>query len=167
MVLYKTVYSSPIGDMSLVADEKSLLGAWFINQKYFEKGIQYEQLRQSQQQPILEASKSWLDAYFSGQNPPLPDFLATKGTAFQECVWQHLKEIPQGQTTTYGDIASAINCQSAQAVGGAVGKNPLSIFVPCHRVLGSNGQLTGYAGGLDKKIWLLEHETRSSNDNFL
>ena len=84
--------------------------------------------------------------------------LAPQGTAFQQSVWQVLREIPYGKTMTYGEIAQKIQCASAQAVGGAVGKNPLSVFVPCHRVLGSQGQLTGYAGGLERKRWLLSHE---------
>lgn len=157
MTLYKKQYSSPLGDLSLVADESGLVGAWFLDQKYFERGLPAEPVLTTH--PALEAASAWLDAYFAGENPPISDLaLSPQGSPFQQRVWAYLRQVPLGQTVTYGQMAQALEVKSAQAVGGAVGRNPLSIIVPCHRVLGSQGQLTGYAGGLERKIWLLEHE---------
>lgn len=158
MVLYKQIYHSPLGDLSLVANNQGLIGAWFLNQKYFERGLEGETVIE-QANTILEQAKQWLDTYFAGENPNMVKFpLNPQGTAFQKRVWQALSEIPWGQARAYGDIAQKINCLSARAIGGAVSRNPLSIIVPCHRVLGAANQMTGYAGGIDKKIWLLEHE---------
>ncbi|MGT2929458.1 methylated-DNA--[protein]-cysteine S-methyltransferase [Streptococcus dentasini] len=156
-MFYKQIYQSPLGPISLIADDQTLLGAWFLGQKYCEKGFEETDLT-FKANSVLEQAKVWLDTYFAGQNPPVADFLAPQGTAFQKQVWQVLTTIPAGSTMTYGRIAKILNCRSARAVGSAVGKNPISIFIPCHRVLGSQGQLTGYAGGLERKIWLLEHE---------
>ncbi|WP_373808446.1 methylated-DNA--[protein]-cysteine S-methyltransferase [Streptococcus ferus] len=157
-VFYQTTYSSPIGDLSLLADEEGLLGVWFLEQRYFQRGYE-EILALEEDNRHLIAARKWLDAYFKGENPSLLSLsLCPRGTAFQQRVWQLLQDIPYGETLTYGDIAQRLNCPSAQAVGGAVGKNPLSIMIPCHRVLGSRGHLTGYAGGLDRKNWLLAHE---------
>lgn len=111
-----------------------------------------------QPSPILTAAQVWLDAYFAGRKSQSGPPLSPQGTAFQKKVWTLLTRVPSGQTITYGQIAAQLACKSAQAVGGAVGKNPLSIFIPCHRVLGSQGQLTGYAGGLERKCWLLDHK---------
>ncbi|HEM2548452.1 TPA: methylated-DNA--[protein]-cysteine S-methyltransferase [Streptococcus suis] len=153
----KTIYQSPLGAMSLVAGNRGLRGAWFEGQKYFELGLDEKPVLGSH--PILDQTSLLLDAYFSGQEV---DFTALQldaiGTVFQEKVWALLKEIPYGQTTSYGQLAQQLGLRSSQAVGGAVGRNPYSIIVPCHRVLNQKGQLTGYAGGLDKKIWLLQHE---------
>ncbi|HEL9630324.1 TPA: methylated-DNA--[protein]-cysteine S-methyltransferase [Streptococcus suis] len=153
----KTIYQSPLGAMSLVAGDKGLRGAWFEDQKYFEAGLKEEVVLGSH--PLLDQTRLLLDAYFSGQEV---DFTALQldaiGTDFQEKVWALLKEIPHGQTTSYGQLAQQLGVCSGQAVGGAVGRNPYSVIVPCHRVLNQKGQLTGYAGGLDKKIWLLQHE---------
>ena len=102
--------------------------------------------------------KEWLDHYFAGDPIAISFPLAPQGTAFQERVWQLLREIPYGETKTYGQLAQDLSCGSAQAVGQAVGRNPLTILVPCHRVMGKDGQLTGYASGLDRKRWLLHHE---------
>lgn len=155
--LFKQLYSSPVGQLSLVADDQGLVGIWFDGQAHFERGI--EQVPQLTPSPILDQAGDWLDRYFAGQQPDVTRLpLSVQGTAFQQRVWQALAKIPYGQTTTYKALAEQLNCQSAQAVGGAVGRNPLAILVPCHRVLGSNGQLTGYAGGLDRKSWLLAHE---------
>lgn len=157
MSLFKMIYPSPIGDLSLVADEHGLIGIWLVGQTYFERGLAAEPVLASH--PVLEQACDWLDRYFAGQEPELESLpLSVWGTEFQQRVWAELAKIPYGQTTTYKALADKLNCKSAQAVGGAVGKNPLSILVPCHRVLGADGSLTGYAGGLDKKIWLLEHE---------
>ncbi len=153
----KTIYQSPLGAMSLVAGDKGLRGAWFEDQKFFERGLTEESFLGSH--PILDQTSLLLDAYFSGQDVDFNDLpLESVGTDFQEKVWTLLKEISYGQTTSYGQLARQLGQRSGQAIGGAVGRNPYSIIVPCHRVLNQKGQLTGYAGGLDKKIWLLQHE---------
>ncbi|NQI70654.1 methylated-DNA--[protein]-cysteine S-methyltransferase [Streptococcus suis] len=153
----KTIYQSPLGAMSLVAGDKGLRGAWFEGQKYFERGLDEKPVLGSH--PILDQTSLLLDAYFSGEQVDFSDLpLEPVGTDFQEKVWALLKEIPHGQTTSYGQLARQLGLGSGQAVGGAIGRNPYSIIVPCHRVLNQKGQLTGYAGGLDKKIWLLQHE---------
>ncbi|MEW4353390.1 methylated-DNA--[protein]-cysteine S-methyltransferase [Streptococcus pneumoniae] len=157
MVYVKQIYQSPLGELSLVADEVGLVGIWFKNQKYFERGVEKEIILASN--PTLEQTKAALTDYFAGKMPdvdPIP--LSVQGTDFQKRVWDYLKGISYGQTVSYGEIAQALNVSSAQAIGGAVGKNPISILIPCHRVLAKNGSLTGYAAGLDKKIWLLEYE---------
>lgn len=156
-MLMRSYYPSPLGTISLLADERGLLGCYFVGQKYFENGYRDQAIVEGDSIFLADAT-AWLDAYFAGENPKAEDVvLALQGTAFQQSVWQVLREIPYGKTMTYGEIAQKIQCASAQAVGGAVGKNPLSVFVPCHRVLGSQGQLTGYAGGLERKRWLLSH----------
>lgn len=153
----KTIYQSPLGAMCLVAGDKGLRGAWFEDQKYFEAGLNEEVVLGSH--PLLDQTRLLLDAYFSGEQVDFSDLpLEPVGTDFQEKVWALLKEIPHGQTTSYGQLARQLGLGSGQAVGGAIGRNPYSIIVPCHRVLNQKGQLTGYAGGLDKKIWLLQHE---------
>ncbi|HEL2110048.1 TPA: methylated-DNA--[protein]-cysteine S-methyltransferase [Streptococcus suis] len=153
----KNIYQSPLGAMSLVAGDKGLRGAWFEGQKYFEAGLNEEVVLGSH--PLLDQTRLLLDAYFSGEQVDFSDLpLEPVGTDFQEKVWALLKEIPHGQTTSYGQLAQQLGLRSGQAVGGAVGRNPFSIIVPCHRVLNQKGRLTGYAGGLDKKIWLLQHE---------
>ena len=157
MTHYKKIYKSPLGGLSLVADESGLVGTWFLGQKYFERGLTEVPILGNH--PFLGLASDFLDAYFSSQQPdPASIPLSAQGTDFQQRVWAYLQTIPYGQTVTYGQLAQELKINSAQAVGGAVGRNPLSILVPCHRVLGSQGQLTGYAGGLNKKIWLLEHE---------
>ena len=157
-MLMRSYYPSPLGTISLLADERGLLGCYFVGQKYFENGYRDQAIVEGDSIFLADAT-AWLDAYFAGENPKAEDVvLAPQETAFQQSVWQVLREIPYGKTMTYGEIAQKIQCASAQAVGGAVGKNPLSVFVPCHRVLGSQGQLTGYAGGLERKRWLLSHE---------
>ncbi|NQO33363.1 methylated-DNA--[protein]-cysteine S-methyltransferase [Streptococcus suis] len=153
----KTIYQSPLGPMSLVASDRGLRGAWFEDQKYFERGLNEKAILAPHH--ILDQTSLLLDAYFLGQDVDFSSLpLEAIGTEFQEKVWALLKEIPHGQTTSYGQLAQQLGLRSGQAVGGAVGCNPYSIIVPCHRVLNQKGQLTGYAGGLDKKIWLLQHE---------
>lgn len=143
--------------MSLVASDRGLRGAWFEGQKYFELGLAESTLLGSH--PILDQTILLLDAYFSGEEVDFSSLtLEAIGTEFQEKVWALLKVIPHGQTISYGQLAQQLGLQSGQAIGGAVGRNPYSVIVPCHRVLNQKGQLTGYAGGLDKKIWLLQHE---------
>ncbi|HEL1626223.1 methylated-DNA--[protein]-cysteine S-methyltransferase [Streptococcus suis] len=153
----KTIYHSPLGPMSLVTSDRGLRGAWFEDQKFFERGLNEKAILAPH--PILNQTRLLLDAYFSGEEVDFTSLpLEAIGTEFQEKVWALLKEIPHGQTTSYGQLAQQLGVCSGQAVGGAVGRNPYSIIVPCHRVLNQKGQLTGYAGGLDKKIWLLQHE---------
>ena len=166
MIFYKQMYLSPLGEMSLVANESGLVGVWFLQQKYFERGL--EKATMPVENDILKRTRLLLDCYFNGDCPDFSSLvLAPVGTDFQQQVWAYLQTIPYGRTVTYGQIAKELDIHSAQAVGGAVGRNPFSIIVPCHRVLGSQGQLTGYAGGLDKKRWLLEHEGIELNEKDL
>ena len=159
---YTSHYQSPLGRILLAADNTGLTGLWFEGQKYFALSLNAKCL--DRETPLLSNAKRWLDLYFTGKNPDVPVSLHLMGTEFQKEVWKILCTIPYGKTTTYGDIARQIarkrglEHMSAQAVGGAVGHNPVSIIVPCHRVLGTNGSLTGYAGGIDKKISLLTLE---------
>ncbi|MGT2907662.1 methylated-DNA--[protein]-cysteine S-methyltransferase [Streptococcus dentiloxodontae] len=164
-MLRKQFYNSPLGQMILLADDAGLLGVYFAGQKYELRGYEDREIA-VQSNDMLDRAKSWLTAYFAAQNPDLSDLVLTPtGTDFQHKVWAALAEVPYGQTVTYGQLADSLKCKSAQAIGGAVGKNPLSIIVPCHRVLGADGKLTGYAGGLERKIWLLEHETHKGGEN--
>lgn len=161
---YKFSYSSPIGQLTVISDEVSILGVWFDGEKHYMHGLGCIETCVLLSDPLQQA-KNWLDQYFAGLNPStngLP--LDPYGTEFQKCVWEFLRGIPYGTTVTYGQIARHISDRnggrrmSAQAVGQAVGYNPISILIPCHRVLGAGSKLTGYAGGLDKKRWLLAHE---------
>lgn len=159
---YTSVYSSELGDILLAADEIGLTGLWFFGQSYFADTLPTEQI--AQETPILTQAREWLDEYFSGKEPDFTPTLHPIGSPFRQAVWKLLLQIPYGQTTTYGEIARQLEKlqnrphMSAQAVGGAVGHNGISIIIPCHRVVGTKGNLTGYAGGLDKKMALLELE---------
>ncbi|WP_281540215.1 methylated-DNA--[protein]-cysteine S-methyltransferase [Selenomonas noxia] len=160
-MLYTSHYASPLGGMTLVSDGTALVGLYFDGQKYAAQGL--DATRTQKNLPVFEEVRRWLDVYFSGRKPDFTPPTAPAGTAFQQSVWEILRTIPYGQTVTYGAIARRIEqntgCRmSAQAVGGAVGRNPISILIPCHRVVGTNGSLTGYAGGLDKKAYLLRIE---------
>ena len=155
-MLFLTHYASPLGPILLAADETGLTGLWFEGQKYFPSflGVEY----QEKETPILTETVRWLDVYFSGKDPDILPPLHPQGSPFRQTVWDILLTIPRGQTMTYGEIARRLGVHSAQAVGGAVGHNPISILIPCHRVVGSDGSLTGYAGGLDRKTRLLQLE---------
>lgn len=159
---YISYYQSPLGKILLAADQTGITGAWFEDQKYYAHGLDAEHTEKDT--PVLDDTKRWLDLYFSGKEPDFMPPLHPSGTPFQMEVWDILREIPYGKTMTYGEIAKEIACRrglphmSAQAAGGAVGHNPVSILIPCHRVVGSNGSLTGYAGGIDRKIKLLSLE---------
>ena len=155
-MLFLTHYASPLGPILLAADETGLTGLWFEAQKYFPSflGVDY----QEKETPILTETVRWLDVYFSGKDPGFLPPLHPQGSPFRQTVWDILLTIPRGQTITYGEIARRLGVHSAQAVGGAVGHNPISILIPCHRVVGSDGSLTGYAGGLDRKTRLLQLE---------
>ena len=157
-MMVKTEYASPVGKLTLVSDGEAIIGLWIEGQKYFAAGIPTN-LPVRDDLPVFMQARDWLDRYFAGERPAASELpLAPQGSAFRQSVWRILCEIPYGQTVTYGEIAKRLPCKSAQAVGGAVGHNPISIIIPCHRVLGSDGSLTGYAGGAQKKIWLLAHE---------
>ena len=161
----KMLYFSPIGTLSLVADEQYLYGIWVQEQKHFERGLGDETIEAVVSHPILDSVIACLDAYFKGKSKDLSDLpLAPIGTDFEKRVWFYLQRIPYGQTVTYGQIAQDLQVASAQAIGGAVGRNPWSILVPCHRVLGAGKRLTGYAAGVEKKAWLLEHEGADFKD---
>ena len=156
---YTHHYSSPLGDITLASDGEALTGLWFNGQKYFGEtlGREYEQRKLS----VFELTNQWRDSYFRGKAPGFTPPLVMKTTPFRRAVWEILLAIPYGKTMTYGEIADRIAKQrglqhmSAQAVGGAVGHNAISLIIPCHRVIGANGSLTGYAGGIDKKRKLL------------
>lgn len=157
-----THYQSPLGGILLAADEIGLTGLWFNGEKYFANNLPAEPAEQ--ETPTLLNAKRWLELYFSGKEPIFLPPLHPVGSAFRQQVWKILLQIPYGQTTTYGQIARQLAKQrrvakiSAQAVGGAVGHNEISVIIPCHRVVGTNGSLTGYAGGISKKIELLKLE---------
>ena len=159
---YTSIYPSRLGDILLAADEIGLTGLWFFGQSYFVDTLPAEQV--AQETPILAQAREWLDEYFSGKEPDFTPKLHPIGSPFRQEVWRILLQIPYGQTMTYGEIARQMEKlqnrphMSAQAVGGAVGHNGISIIIPCHRVVGTKGSLTGYAGGLDKKMALLELE---------
>ena len=153
--MYSTSYDSPLGEMVIASDGESVCGVWFSDTK---SSISHD-LIQNDDLDIFKRAKMWLDRYFNGENPKIDFELKAEGSEFRIKVWKILSEIPYGETLTYGEIAKMISpTMSAQAVGGAVGHNPIAIMVPCHRVIGVNGKLTGYAGGIDKKIKLLELE---------
>ena len=155
-------YDSPLGGILLAADEIGLTGLWFDGEKYFADNLPKEYAER--ETPILLEARRWLDIYFTGKEPDFLPPLHPIGSAFRQSVWEILLQIPYGKTTTYGEIArqlaekQKLPRMSAQAVGGAVGHNEISIIIPCHRVVGTNGSLTGYAGGIDKKVKLLELE---------
>ncbi|MBP5470701.1 MAG: methylated-DNA--[protein]-cysteine S-methyltransferase, partial [Candidatus Riflebacteria bacterium] len=153
---YISYYKSPLGNILLASDGEFLTGLWFEKQKYYAENLSNNFMEKNL--PIFEESFNWLDIYFSGKEPDFMPKIKMKATDFRIKVWQILQSIPYGQTMTYKQIAviiakeRKINRMSAQAIGGAVGHNPISIIIPCHRVIGANGNLTGYAGGLDKKL---------------
>lgn len=155
-------YKSPLGGITMASDGTALTGLWFDGQKYFAEGL--TETSAAKTLPVFDETVRWLDIYFSGHRPDFTPLLNLEGTAFRKEVWQLLLQIPYGETTTYGELAAQLAAHnglkqmSAQAVGGAVGHNPISIIVPCHRVVGIGGSLTGYAGGLAKKLALLKLE---------
>ena len=155
-------YDSPLDGILLAADEIGLTGLWFDGEKYFADNLPAEHTEQ--ETPVLAETRRWLDIYFTGRQPDFTPPLHPIGSVFRQSVWEILLQIPYGKTTTYGEIASklakkmGLSRMSAQAVGGAVGHNEISIIIPCHRVVGTNGSLTGYAGGINKKCRLLELE---------
>lgn len=162
---------SPLGGILLAADEIGLTGLWFDGQKYFARSLPEQ--AQACESPILLEAKRWLDVYFTGKEPGFTPPLHPAGSEFRKEVWELLLQIPYGQTTTYGALAKrmaekhGLSGMSAQAIGGAVGHNEISVIIPCHRVVGTNGSLTGYAGGIDKKVKLLTLERVCMDGLFL
>lgn len=156
-------YESPVGLLTLAAGEDGLSGLWLEGQKYFAQPL--GGLMEPGESLHLKQARAWLDSYFAGERPSLASLmLAPVGSDFRQLIWQLLREIPYGEVRTYGDLAKEAArrmgrlSMSSQATGGAVGHNPISIIVPCHRVVGADGSLTGFAGGISNKLWLLEHE---------
>jgi methylated-DNA-[protein]-cysteine S-methyltransferase len=153
---------SPVGILTVSSDGQNISGLWIEEQKYFAETLEKDVCEKNL--PIFEHVQEWLDIYFSGREPDFMPPLMPKGSPFQKTVWDNLCKIPYGQTTTYGELAKQFETEnkgkrtSARAIGGAVGRNPISILIPCHRVIGKNGDLTGYAGGIVNKIKLLELE---------
>lgn len=161
-MIYTCRYESPIGSLTAASNGMALTGLWFDGQKYFGSTLTEEY--EERELPVFAKTRDWLDLYFYGENPDFMPPLAVSGSDFRKSVWNILRQIPYGQTMTYGEIAKKMARQmgtekmSAQAVGSAVGRNPISILIPCHRVVGSDGSLTGYAGGIEKKAALLALE---------
>ena len=169
---YKTVYQSPVGTLTLACDETggSLVGLWIEGQKYYAATLSTD--AEKQETPVHLKAASWLTAYFNGQAPEIDFPLKPKGSSFRQAVWEVLRSIPYGATTTYGAIAAQLSQitgkgTSARAVGGAVGHNPISLMIPCHRVVGTNGSLTGYGGGIARKVKLLELERADMHGLFV
>lgn len=159
---YTHHYDSPLGGITLASDGEALVGLWFDGQKHFADTLR--ETAEEKRLPVFEEAKRWLEVYFSGKAPEFTPKLNMRTTPFRKTVWEILLTIPFGQTTTYGRIAELaarrmnLPRMSPQAVGGAVGHNSISLIIPCHRVVGTNGSLTGYAGGIDRKIRLLRLE---------
>ena len=156
---YIAHYDSPLGGITLASNGEVLTGLWFEGQKHFGSTLGAPHEERSGL-PVFDETRRWLDIFFSGREPDFTPPLSLSGTPFQQRVWKELLTIPYSQTVTYGELARRLGCRSAQAVGGAVSRNPISIIVPCHRVVGADGSLTGYAGGLDCKRALLELEQK-------
>ncbi len=161
---YTTTYSSPVGTLTLACDGENIVGLWIHGQKYYGGNIS-EFMTPGHDIPVFDATKKWLDKYFAGEKPPVSKLkLSPIGSPFRQNVWQILCDIPYGEVITYGEIAKRMAAKtgrksmSSQAVGSAVGHNPISIIIPCHRVVGSNGSLTGFSAGIKTKIKLLKSE---------
>ena len=146
-MIYTDTYDSPLGKIFLAGNEAGLISLSFT-----------QNFSGNTSSNVLDTAKKWLDVYFSGNIPDFTPALAIKGTTFQLRVWERVRRIHYGYTTTYGTIARDLSCRSYQAVGGAVGRNPIAIIIPCHRVIGMNGSLTGYSGGIERKAALLKLE---------
>lgn len=159
---YTKKYQSPMGTITMASDGAALTGLWFDGQKYYAATLPQE--HEERELPVFTQTEQWLKYYFRGINPPFMPPLAPHGSPFRQAVWKLMSTIPYGTCMTYGELARqlaqkrGLQYVSAQAVGGAVAHNPISILLPCHRVVGSSGSLTGYAGGIDKKLQLLQLE---------
>ena len=161
---YHMRYPSPMGELLLTSDGRNLTGLWMDRQPA-PQSIPGEQI------PVLKQTQAWLDGYFRGEILPVTIPMAVEGTPFRKLIWKLLQEIPCGETCTYGELAKKAAAalgkerMSSQAVGGAAHRNPISILIPCHRCIGADGSLTGYAGGLERKQWLLDHERKENHDH--
>lgn len=170
-MVYTTQYASPLGAITLACDDAAIIGLWFNGQRYFGNSLPKQLVEK--EQPLLQDTKRWLDIYFSGRAPDFLPPLRYDSTPLRKAVCEIMLTIPYGKTMTYGEIAAAIAKQqglskmSAQAVGGAVGHNPISLIIPCHRVVGTNGSLTGYGGGIARKVKLLELERADMSGFFV
>ena len=168
---YMSKYSSILGEITIACNDTGIIGLWFDGQKYFGSSLTENTLQTTTS--ILTMAHDWLDIYFSGSKPDFTPPLSLNGTVFQKSVWEILQQIPYGSVTTYGNIAHILaeknnySKMSAQAVGNAVGRNPISIIIPCHRVVGSKGSLTGYAGGIERKMQLLKLEKADTSPLFI
>ena len=163
-MIYYTVYNSPLGNLTIASDAANIIGLWIQGQKYFKENIKEEMVLNSDID-ILKQAVTWLDRYFNGEKPSISELnISPSGTEFRKTVWKVLCKIPYGQVVSYKYIASEVSKilnkenMSVQAVGSAIGHNPISIIIPCHRVIGTNGELKGYAAGLKIKSMLLKHE---------
>ena len=162
-MMYKCVHPSPIGALTLASDGINLTGLWIEGQKYHGNDI-VKNMTEKESLPIFAQGKNWLARYFNGENPAMAELpLKPHGSAYRQMVWAMLQAIPYGESSTYGALAQNLTAESgrktaARAVGGAVAHNPISIIIPCNRVLGADGSLVGFAGGVDVKRWLLGHE---------
>lgn len=172
-MIYQAIFASPLGDISIQSDGKHVTALYFVGQRY-DGTLEQGASKSLEALPLWKTIETYLTRYFKGEKPdPQKIPLAPQGTAFQKRVWQKLLAIPYGEVTTYGAIAAEIAQEtgkphfSAQAVGNAVGRNPISIIIPCHRVIGKDGSLTGYAGGIERKKWLLEREGRRAAPDYL
>ena len=159
MTFFTAYYNSPLGGMTMASDGQCLAALWFDGTR--EEDRFADRKPTTKALPVFDETRRWLDLYFAGEKPDFTPLLAPKGTPFQQQVWDILLTIPYGKTVSYGDIARRISpTMSAQAVGGAVGLNPIDIIIPCHRVIGADGSLTGYGGGLERKRWMLKMEMK-------
>lgn len=172
-MIYKTYYDSPVGKLFIASDGENIIGLCIEGQKYYLNKLEKEGILENDL-PIFDKTRKWLDSYFKQEKPKISELsLAPEGNVFRQSVWEFLCKIPYGETITYGELAKKVakklnkSSMSAQAIGNAVGHNPISIIIPCHRVVGKNGNLTGYAGGIDKKIKLLKHEGININKFFI
>ena len=168
---YSGKYRSPLGGITFASDGQAITGLWFDGQKYYAANLPKEHTEE--ELPVFAQARRWLDIYFAGEAPDFMPPLSMEGISpFRRRVWEIMLEIPYGQISTYGRIAKQIEGEtgkkvSAQAVGGAVGHNAVSLMIPCHRVVGADGSITGYAGGVDKKIALLKMEGADMRNLFL
>ncbi|TGD19773.1 methylated-DNA--[protein]-cysteine S-methyltransferase [Levilactobacillus suantsaiihabitans] len=170
--MLKQQLNTPLGPMTAMSDGLALNGLWFVDQKYY--GSTLPRLTLLEQRPIFTKVQAWLDAYFAGKKPTVDFAVQPAGTPFRQAVWDQLRRIPYGEVTTYGTLATVVGDQvghfvSAQAIGGAVGHNPISLVIPCHRVVAGGGELTGYAGGLARKQALLrlEGQLKTNEDHVI
>ena len=166
-MIFTGKYDSPLGLITLAGEGEALTGLWFEGQKHYAQGLKSDW--KEEELPVFQDARRWLDTYFGGKAPSFTPPLSPQGSFFRKAVWQILLRIPYGSTVTYGEIARMLEKEnafprvSARAVGGAVGHNPISLIIPCHRVIGADGSLTGYAGGTERKRELLEREQNGKN----